>query len=112
MCKLHNIRIITLKYKSTTMIIKRNYRCYLTAVIRLDFLALLCLTSASLVPVDVIAIDLVIAIDMKIVERRLLAAYLVVALLVECLVDIVASETDCRCYIPSEMVFALVIFEA
>jgi len=83
------------------------------AVIRLDFLALLCLTSASLIPVDVIAIDLVIAIDMKIVERRLLATYLVVALLVECLVDIVvASETDCRCYIPSEMVFALVIFEA
>jgi len=95
------------------MIIKRNYRCYLMAVIRLDFLTLLCLTSASLVPVDVIAIDLVIVIDMKIVERQLLTTYLVVALLAECLVDIVvASEMDYRCYIPLEMVFALVIFEA
>lgn len=82
---------------------KESYRCYLTAVIRLDFLALLYLASASLVPPDAIAIDLAIVIDTKI-ERPLLPAYLeylVVALLVECLVDIVvALEMDCTCCIP------------
>lgn len=70
-------------------------------VIRLDFLALLYLTSANLILPDAIAIDLVIAIDTKIVERPLLSAYLAVALLVECLVDIVvALEMDCMCCIP------------
>lgn len=96
--KLYNIRIITSKYKLITIIINRNsYRYYLTAVI-LDLL-LLCLTSASLVLADVIAIDLVI--DMKIVEYPLLRADLVVVLLIECLVDIVVvSEMGCRSCIP------------
>lgn len=79
-------------------------------VTRLD-LVLLCLT-ASLVPVDVIENDLVIAFDMKIVERLSLPTYLIVVSLVECLVDIVVvSKTDCKSCIWG-MVFALVILEA
>lgn len=80
---------------------KKLYRCYLMIVIHLD-LALLCLTP-SLVPDDVIEIDLYViaAFDMKIVECPLLSADLVVALLIEYLVDtVVVLEMDCRSCIP------------